>query len=245
MLIFFRKIKQQILIENKFSKYLLYAIGEIFLVVIGIILALQVNNWNEDRKKRIALDNTLKTVLNDFENDLPIVKQKIQQVVAKMARTDSVVLGKIPPERLKDCYYCISSNIWFETLNLPNKGLKMLVDFEIDKIATNDTLISELLSFFKRFEETNTTYINLRLQETSINTRWILENINLTVEEYLMIANFQTNESINNKILSNPKSRKRLVHFQAYERANLEMVLSYYEDEVTKFKKKLEQRFQE
>jgi len=50
MINFFRKIRQRLLTENKFSKYLLYGIGEIILVVIGILIALSINNWNEDRK---------------------------------------------------------------------------------------------------------------------------------------------------------------------------------------------------
>ena len=50
MIKFFRKIRQRLLTENKFSKYLIYAIGEIILVVIGILIALQINNWNENRK---------------------------------------------------------------------------------------------------------------------------------------------------------------------------------------------------
>ena len=54
MLRFFRKPRQKLLPDNKFSKYLLYAIGEIVLVVIGILLALQVNNWNETRKDRLT-----------------------------------------------------------------------------------------------------------------------------------------------------------------------------------------------
>ncbi|MEH6619279.1 DUF6090 family protein [Maribacter arcticus] len=49
MIKFFRKIRQQLLIENKTGKYLKYAIGEIVLVVIGILIALQVNSWNEYR----------------------------------------------------------------------------------------------------------------------------------------------------------------------------------------------------
>ena len=52
MIKFFRKIRQQLLTENKFSKYLLYAIGEIVLVVIGILIALSINNSNEQRKAR-------------------------------------------------------------------------------------------------------------------------------------------------------------------------------------------------
>ena len=51
MINFFRKIRQSLLSKNKLSKYLLYAIGEIALVMIGILLALQVNNWNEERKQ--------------------------------------------------------------------------------------------------------------------------------------------------------------------------------------------------
>ena len=49
MIKFFRKIRQKLITENKFNRYLLYAIGEIILVVIGILIALQVNNWNNDR----------------------------------------------------------------------------------------------------------------------------------------------------------------------------------------------------
>jgi len=50
MIKFFRKIRRQLLSENKVTNYLLYAIGEIILVMIGILLALQVNNWNEERR---------------------------------------------------------------------------------------------------------------------------------------------------------------------------------------------------
>ncbi|MBT8293982.1 MAG: hypothetical protein KJN70_11965 [Eudoraea sp.] len=56
MIKFFRKIRQRLLTENKFSKYIMYAIGEIALVVIGILIALQVNNWNENRKEEIRGD---------------------------------------------------------------------------------------------------------------------------------------------------------------------------------------------
>lgn len=52
MIKFFRKIRQRMFTENKFGKYLIYAIGEIILVVIGILIALQINNWNEGVKQR-------------------------------------------------------------------------------------------------------------------------------------------------------------------------------------------------
>ncbi|MEN2281330.1 DUF6090 family protein [Algoriphagus sp. SE2] len=50
MIKFFRKIRYNLMSENNTSKYVKYAIGEIVLVVIGILIALQINNWNESRK---------------------------------------------------------------------------------------------------------------------------------------------------------------------------------------------------
>jgi hypothetical protein len=51
MIKLFRKIRYDLMAKNKTGKYFKYAIGEIVLVVIGIIIALQINNWNENRKK--------------------------------------------------------------------------------------------------------------------------------------------------------------------------------------------------
>ena len=67
MIKFFRKIRQNHLIEGKTVNYLKYAIGEIILVLIGILLALQVNNWNEVRKQRIEEIGLLRNMSTDFE----------------------------------------------------------------------------------------------------------------------------------------------------------------------------------
>ena len=53
MIKFFRKIRQNLLSEENTGNYLKYALGEIVLVVIGILMALQINNWNEQRKTDI------------------------------------------------------------------------------------------------------------------------------------------------------------------------------------------------
>ncbi len=66
MIKFFRKIRQQLLTENKFSKYLLYAIGEIMLVVIGILIALQINNWKEEQKEKKLSKDIIQNLYTDF-----------------------------------------------------------------------------------------------------------------------------------------------------------------------------------
>ena len=70
MIKFFRKIRQRLLTENKFSKYLIYAVGEIVLVMIGILLALQVNNWNENRKEIERQKKLYANLKIDFQSRL-------------------------------------------------------------------------------------------------------------------------------------------------------------------------------
>ena len=67
MIKFFRKIRQQSLTENKFSKYLLYAIGEVILVVIGILIALQINNWNNDLENKKIEQNIIQNLNLEFK----------------------------------------------------------------------------------------------------------------------------------------------------------------------------------
>jgi len=69
MIKFFRKIRQKLLTEIKFSKYLIYAIGEIILVVIGILIALQINNWNETKKISNSETNYLNVLKLEFEKN--------------------------------------------------------------------------------------------------------------------------------------------------------------------------------
>jgi hypothetical protein len=57
MIKFFKKIRQNLLLEGKTRKYLKYAVGEIALVVIGILTAVSINNWNEKRTEEIQLKN--------------------------------------------------------------------------------------------------------------------------------------------------------------------------------------------
>ena len=79
MIKFFRNIRRRLLTENKFTKYLVYAIGEIILVVIGILIALQINNWNEEQNKDQrssyvyqALINNIQMNIEDLKNNLRI-----------------------------------------------------------------------------------------------------------------------------------------------------------------------------
>ena len=66
MIKFFRKIRYDLMEKNKTGKYLKYAIGEILLVVIGILLALQINNWNQNRLNNIKEQSILSSIHKEF-----------------------------------------------------------------------------------------------------------------------------------------------------------------------------------
>ncbi|MBD3892239.1 DUF6090 family protein [Olleya marilimosa] len=100
MIKFFRKIRQKLLSENKFSKYLIYAIGEIVLVVIGILIALQINNWSENRKSSKIRNNYYKQVLQDLAKDTIYINRynifldsslsKYQNYLEKLPEAESI-----------------------------------------------------------------------------------------------------------------------------------------------------------
>ena len=79
MIKFFRKIRQRLLTENKYSKYLIYAIGEIILVVLGILIALQINNWNENRKTKKLERVFLESFIVDLEADVFDFNRRIKE----------------------------------------------------------------------------------------------------------------------------------------------------------------------
>lgn len=86
MIKFFRKIRQKLLTENKFRKYLLYAIGEITLVVIGILIAIQINEWNRDRELYQEELESYQLIISDLKRDSTLFKS-YQQFYSKFLDT--------------------------------------------------------------------------------------------------------------------------------------------------------------
>lgn len=84
MIKFFRNIRQRLLTENRFSKYLIYAFGEIVLVVLGILIALQLNNQNEQRKLNLQFESNMQELYNSIKFDVErfngIIKLRDSQI---------------------------------------------------------------------------------------------------------------------------------------------------------------------
>jgi hypothetical protein len=133
MIKFFRKIRQKMLTENKFSKYLLYAFGEIILVVIGILIALSINNWNTNRINNNLEKFYIQGIIHDIETDLVNLSTNIsldsQKVISgnyllnhfknPTLKKDSIILFHF--SRLLPGTYYIQNSIVFEDIKFSGR----------------------------------------------------------------------------------------------------------------------------
>ena len=88
MIKFFRKIRYDLMEKNKTGKYFKYAIGEITLVVIGILIALQINNWNEQRKTRNSEISYIHSIINDLKGDSETIRFIVENTKEKIANNE-------------------------------------------------------------------------------------------------------------------------------------------------------------
>ncbi len=136
--------------QNKTGKYLKYAIGEIVLVVIGILIALSINNWNEDRKDRIKETSILKELNKDFKNNL----EQFQRVKATHIRTQRSVLKFKEYINHKDLLLVKDSiaKYYFQAFNgvsyNPSNGvIESLISSGEYQLIKNDSLRNYIISW--------------------------------------------------------------------------------------------------
>ncbi|WP_178987367.1 DUF6090 family protein [Winogradskyella schleiferi] len=149
MIKFFRKVRQKLLTENKFSTYLLYAIGEIVLVVIGILIALSINNWNENRKtqeQEIQIYLELKSDLLKTRNDIQKIISQHREIFKLSQNLIKDIYNKKPySDTIYDSF--TSAGVDFQIIpktsafeNLKNIGLNTL---------SNDSLRIDITNLFQ------------------------------------------------------------------------------------------------
>lgn len=90
MLRFFRQIRQKLILNNEFKSYLRYSFGEIALVMVGILLALQVNNWNEQRKDREVAGAYMGALKDDLYLDIEDLEWQIEDLELQLQQVDSL-----------------------------------------------------------------------------------------------------------------------------------------------------------
>jgi hypothetical protein len=91
MIPFFRKIRYNLTQNDQFYKYLKYAIGEILLVVLGILIALQINNWNDKRKNDILFQESMEQIYNGLKTDTDRFNGILQGLEFQVEKIDDIL----------------------------------------------------------------------------------------------------------------------------------------------------------
>jgi hypothetical protein len=159
MIKFFRKIRQNLVMENKTSKYFKYAIGEIILVVIGILIALQINNWNEKKQERIKEQAFLKEINLDFKSNKSQLDSIISYNKVSLHAGSRLleIIGSFNlknPERndsnahFADSIQYYNNLVWRnKSFNPKNGAVEALLNSSSFDLIKNDTLRRHLISW--------------------------------------------------------------------------------------------------
>lgn len=193
MIKFFRKIRQRLLSENppagragKFSKYLLYAVGEIILVVIGILIALQINNWNENQKiiqKEISVAKELYKELNEnlisVNNQLELWENRDDKISEMIELIDSEHVTLTNREFDSILIYVIA----FGNFKLKHSKFQKIISLENFDFKKSPTLMTDMLALndlyttLMVYYNSNDNNYHQNLQPYLINN-YSLENFN-------------------------------------------------------------------
>ena len=190
MIKFFRKIRQRLLSEGETRKYFKYAIGEIFLVVIGILLALQINNLNENRKNKLQEEKYLKGILENINDDISELNSLLERDTLRL--TDYTLLQKsLVDENIRSDETLMGGAIWASWEVLKFDGNRVLFDDMMSSgkinLIQSDALKQSILQYYntckKVIDAANTNILDFQLYKraalgTNIDMSARLENMN-------------------------------------------------------------------
>lgn len=222
----FRKLRVSAILENKVTKYLLYAIGEILLVTIGILIAVQINNSNENRKQNEALDSIYKTVASDLAADTLRLAvfidnyEKIDSVIhLVLNQTEPLVdIDTINEVNVEECFPCMPLHANHVPFSPTQAGFESLKRFANNTDQIQDSLTFDIIQFYKE-------KIEIIEFESDQLGAMILDNV-LDLEQYSWYKDFTygifnkdcVNYFLNNKEYKNKLSSFRLIAIKNYLR---------------------------
>ena len=212
MLKFFRHIRQNLIMKNKTSKYFGYAIGEIILVVIGILIALSINNWNENRKDHIKALEYHKRLVQDLER----VNERGKDIETRALKTMKAIIESVKileadspltPEEQNTFNYAL---VWYARFNYQMPDLSTLEEMK----SNGDLGLIYNVELRKDIVDFNEYLINLEsifntLGSTIQNNRFIDQLIRFDVDPKTLDVNhhYDLEELRNDPIFINSFSR--------------------------------------
>jgi len=190
--------------ENKTGKYLKYAIGEILLVMVGILLALQVNNWNEELNAKEELKTSMNLMLDDLKQDISFYDYEINRIKNRVSFLNNFVQGNYSEIAIESAPDVLA-------YNLPNK-----------KFGTTYISLKEdrLFNMIKNMDlkKKITSYYEVTCEEYSVLAEWHRKLVTETIENYLILnLPYKSGYSVNAKDVINDLENGKLQSLSNYQ----------------------------
>jgi hypothetical protein len=241
MIKFFRKIRQNLLMENKTGKYFKYAIGEIILVVIGILIALSINNWNELKKQRNEAQTFIKRLSEEVGQNIEVTNREILLEQEQVEKTKSLLeMFSLPQDKINSraidslIFAIMSSN----SIDIKTGTLEEGLNTGQVSLLSNSDLKQKLYSLPAVFEEIKRLET---LESEDINDNMVpylydnmnFKNMDNAFSEFSKTLGPSKFKTIENRRLLNSLKFENLVDNRFY---NTNQSLENYKDLLTNLK---------
>ena len=184
MIPFFRKIRKKMADDNRPLKYMRYAIGEVVLVVVGILIALQINTWNNELENRLLEVKILEEIQSNLENDLEEIKDDINTMEEANQLLSKMIIHlnehSAPSE---DFFYY---GIWMQIVPHfdPNRSGYSLLESNGVALILNDSLRTSISNHYELSYPYYNKYENERIQfKVNQTNSFLLNNFDWLLDE--------------------------------------------------------------
>ncbi|ARV05563.1 hypothetical protein BTO04_02110 [Polaribacter sp. SA4-10] len=250
MIKFFRKIRQNMLMENKTGTYFKYAIGEIILVVIGILIALSINNWNENRKN----SNEEIAILQSLDKNLILAKKQSESLVSTEKDSKAVLLlvlgidtitdkNSISDNIFKDAFWSLENNIPVINTYADLKNSNKLGLIKNQKIKEKFTSLEVNLNKLKGFLDDRLHVQQIRIDDVSENEinfipliKSSIPTINITNEKQNNYEQIINNQRIRNLLGIKLNMTQDVLNYRENLDKEIKELIMLIESELHKYK---------
>ena len=162
--------------SGRYTRYLLYALGEFLLLIFGILIALQVDNWNEDRKERKEEIHILEQLVEDFNTNKLIINNSEDEYKRVLKHIDAALRHSGPNTALPaPSVFDSIDNLWTPTVELLHTNASAQYGLDLEPV-TNNRLKLAIMAFpatFSQYKELENTLKDLTGNQHRIRQRYI------------------------------------------------------------------------
>jgi hypothetical protein len=210
MLHFFRRIRRDLLANSQFFKYLRYAIGEIILVVLGILIALQINNWNVEKENREEFDNILVEIENELIKNIQVTKNSLEYLHPFDSIYAIILFDDMSRENFKnDSLFLFRDTPWL-TNEIQIDAFNKLATVGKGKTSEQDSIYHHLKTMY------NSDWISF-LKEQIKTSKELSQEIAKSRKKFSWYKNSLLNQIYNdeelNYYLNDPTYKKEIAQF--------------------------------